>query len=102
MLKDLTELDKHFILEITRDSLSRGEEVRRNGINKLTVVSVNNCLFCWNKSCFFVALGFFAATYPVVYAIYSVSASLNIQLDLVTRLLVHVVATDIETDGKNK
>jgi len=48
---------------------------------------------------FFVALGFFAATYPVVYAIYSVSASLNIHLDLVTRLLVHVVATDIETDG---
>jgi hypothetical protein len=40
MLKDLNELDKHFILEITRDSLSRGEEVRRNGINKLTVISV--------------------------------------------------------------
>ena len=33
-------LIKIFMLEITRDILSRGEEVRRNGINVLTFISV--------------------------------------------------------------
>lgn len=106
MLKKVNPLNHDDMFELTKDSLLRGEEVRRNGINWLTIISVvvlsMIAFFVGLGPVFFVALSVFAATYSIVYAIYSVSASINIHLDIITCTLAHKVSTDNNYDVENK
>lgn len=93
MLKNLPSTLEKDLFEHCKQSLSSGIQARRVGITWLSVVSVLLLLMVVVSvgfgSVFFVVLTILAATYFIVWAIYSISASANMQFDILTRLVVH-------------
>ena len=93
MLRNLpTEIESK-LFEHCKDSYKRGIAVRRIGVSYsaifLIVLLIGLALLGNVTDGFVVAITIAASSLCIVWAIYSVSASLNMQSDMITKLLIH-------------
>lgn len=93
MLRNLPKNVEDELFKHCKDSYQRGIAVRRTGIRYSTVVLIVMLIgvaFLQNVTDgVVVAIAISISSLCIVWAIYSVSASLNMQSDMITRLLVH-------------
>ena len=93
MLKSLPNPLEKELFEHCKTSLSNGIQARRAGITWLVLLSflilLVIVLLMGFGTTFFIALTILVSTHFVVWAIYSVSTSANMQFDILTRLVVH-------------
>lgn len=93
MLKSLPGTLEKELVEHCKMSLSNGIHARRVGMTWLALLSflilLATVLSMGFGSTFLITLAISVSTHFVVWAIYSVSASANMQFDILTRLIVH-------------
>jgi hypothetical protein len=93
VLKSLPSPLEKELFEHCKLSLSTGIQARRVGITWLTFLSflilLAIVLTMGFGATFLITLTILVSTHFVVWAIYSVSASVNMQFDILTRLVVH-------------
>ena len=93
MLRNLPKNVEDELLEHCKDSYQRGIAVRRTGIRYsaiiLIVMLAGVALMQGVNDGVVVAIAVSISSLCIVRAIYSVSASLNMQSDMITRLLIH-------------
>lgn len=93
MLKILPGPQERELFEHCKMSLSNGIHARRVGITWLALstllILLATVLSIGFGSTLFITLAILVSTHFVVWAIYSVSASTNMQFDILTRLVVH-------------
>lgn len=93
MLKKLPDKLEEELFEHCKDSYERGIAVRRNNVRYsaifLTLLLIALALIDGISDGFVVAIMVTASSLCIIWAILSMSASLNMQSDILTRLLVH-------------
>lgn len=93
MLKNLPKNVEDELFEHCKDSYQRGIAVRRTGIRYSTIILIVMlivlALMQNIASGVVVAIAVSVSSLCIVWAIYSVSASLNMQSDMITTLLIH-------------
>ena len=93
MLRGLPKNVEDELFEHCKDSYERGIEVRRTGIRQsalILIAMVVVCTLLQNVAAgLVVAVAVSVSSLCIIWAVYSVSASLNLQSDMITRLLVH-------------
>ena len=98
MLKKLPDKLEKELFEHCKDSLKDGIEVRRNNVRYsaifLTLLLIALALMNGISDGFVVAIIVAASSLCIIWAILSMSASLNMQSDTLTRLLIHFSATE--------
>ncbi len=108
MLRNLPKKVEDELFEHCKDSYERGITVRRTGIRYsaivLIVMLIALALLRNVTDGLVVAIAVSVSSLCIVWAIYSVSASLNMQSDMITRLLIHYAEMqsdkgDIEGDA---
>jgi len=81
------------LFEHCKDSYERGIEVRRTGIRQSAMILIGMVVVCallQDATAGLVgAIAVSVSSLCILWAIYSVSASLNMQSDMITRLLVY-------------
>lgn len=104
MLRNIPRPLEDELFEACKDSYKRGIEVRRSGIRYSSIV-LGALLFIFvvvpnSATSITVAATVAASALCIVWALYSVSASLNMQADMLTKLLVHYGETHASSDGR--
>lgn len=93
MLRNLPTEIENELFEHCKDSYKRGIAIRRTGVGYsaifLIVLLIGLALLGNVTDGFVVAITIAASSLCIVWAIYSVSASLNMQSDMITKLLIH-------------
>lgn len=93
MSRNLPEKFEDELFEVCADSYDRGIETRRKGIQysgTILILMLIGLAFFPNLNAGLVAaIAISFSSLCIVWAIYSVSASLNMQCDMLTRLLIH-------------
>mgnify|MGYP001561558387 CR=1 FL=1 len=93
MLQGLPKNVEDELLKHCKDSYQRGIAVRRTAIRYFTIILIVTlivlALMQNVASGVVVAIAVSISSLCIVWAIYSVSASLNMQSDMITRLLIH-------------